>query len=52
MSPNTIEISPLAELALSSIPKIPLVSRQPKTFPMAYGPILKTIDMVQPCDTT
>jgi len=42
MSPNTTEISPLAELALSSIPKIPSVSRLPKTFLMAYGLILKT----------
>jgi len=37
------EIFPLAELAPSSIPKIPLVSRLPKTFPMTYGLILKTI---------
>jgi hypothetical protein len=42
MSPNTTEISPLVELALSSNPKIPLVSRLPKTFLMAYGLILKT----------
>jgi hypothetical protein len=32
----------LAELAPSSIPIIPSVSRLPKTFPMAYGLILKT----------
>jgi len=42
MSPNITEIFPLAELAPSSIPTIPLVSRLPKTFPMAYGLILKT----------
>ena len=42
MSPNTVEISPLAELAPSSIPKIPSVSRLLKTFPVAYGLILKT----------
>jgi hypothetical protein len=41
MSPNTMKISPLAELAASSIPKIPLVSRLLKTFLMAY------IDMIQ-----
>jgi len=43
MSPNTIEISPLAELAPSFIPKIPSVSRMRKTFLMAYGLIFKTI---------
>jgi len=42
MSPNTTEISPLAELTPSSIPKIPSVSRLLKTFLMAYGLILKT----------
>jgi len=42
MSPNTTKISPLAELAPSSIPKIPSVSRLPKAFLMAYGLILKT----------
>ena len=42
MSPNTTEIFSLAELAPSSIPKIPSVSRLPKTFPMAYDLILKT----------
>jgi hypothetical protein len=36
-----MKISPLAELAASSIPKIPLVSRLLKTFLMAY------IDMIQ-----
>jgi hypothetical protein len=42
MSPTTTEISPLTELTPSSIPKIPLVSRLLKTFPMAYGLVLKT----------
>jgi len=42
MPPIQHKFSPLAELAPSSIPKIPLVSRLPKTFPMAYGLILKT----------
>ena len=42
MSPNTTKIFPLAELAPSSIPIIPSVSKLPKTFPMAYGLILKT----------
>jgi hypothetical protein len=42
MSPTTMEMSPLAELAPSSILKIPSVSRLPKTFPMTYGLILKT----------
>jgi hypothetical protein len=37
-----MKIFPLAKLAPSSIPKIPSVSRLPKTFPMAYGLILKT----------
>jgi hypothetical protein len=37
-----MEISPLAELTPGSIPKIPSVSKLPKTFPMAYGLILKT----------
>jgi len=41
MSPNTTEISPLIKLAPSSNPKIPSVSRLPKTFPMAYGLVLK-----------
>jgi len=42
MSPNTTKISPLAELTPSSIPKIPSVSRLPKTFLMTYGLVLKT----------
>ena len=42
MSPNTTEISPIAKLGPSSIPKIPSVSRLPKTFLMGYGLILKT----------
>jgi hypothetical protein len=42
MSPNTTEIFPLAELPPSSIPKIPSISRLPKTFSMAYDIILKT----------
>jgi hypothetical protein len=41
MSPNTTKIVPLAELAPSSIHKIPSVSRLPKTLSMAYGLIFK-----------
>jgi hypothetical protein len=42
MFSKVMEILPLAELAPSSIPKFPSVSRLPKTFTIAYGLILKT----------
>ena len=46
MSPNTTQISPLAELTPSSIPKIPSVSRLPKTFTMVYGLIPNIINVL------
>jgi hypothetical protein len=42
MSPKVTEISSLAKLTPSSIPKISSVSRLTKTFLMNYGIIIKT----------
>ena len=48
MSPKVMEMSPLVELAPSFIPKVPLVSRMSKTFPMAHSLILKILIISSP----